>query len=367
MAWIEDLKKVVEINSHTLNKKGVDEVGKVFQEWFEEIGFESEIFYRELIGNHLLFRSKRDAKERILLLGHIDTVFPVGSFEGFKEDEAWVYGAGVCDMKGGNIVALEALRKVFEEFGEIKDIDILLVSDEETGSDDSRFVTEKLAKDYDICLVFEAGGKNLEVVVGRKGIGTFEIEILGKASHAGNHYSEGVDANLELAHKLIKLRKLTNLEQGTTVNIGKIEGGIGANTISPKAKLLFEIRYTKNSERDRLLAKVDEIVATQFVEGSSSQLRGNIQRDVMEPNQKQFDLIKKMEKIVDFEIPTESRGGGSDANFLATYEVVTLDGFGPFGDGDHTIKERALKSSFNQRIELVSKVLKYHQKEGRIL
>ncbi len=366
MAWINDLRRVVEVNSHTLNKKGVDEVGAIFRSWFEEIGFETTIFKRELIGNHLLFRSAKSGKQKILLLGHIDTVFPEGSFEGFREDDNWVYGAGVCDMKGGNIVALEALREVFREFGKIEDIDILFVSDEETGSDDSKFITEELASDYDVCFVFEAGGKDLEVVVGRKGIGTFEIEISGRASHAGNHYTEGVDANLELAHKLIKLRELTDLEQGTTVNIGKIEGGIGANTISPRAKLLFELRYTKKDERDRVLAGVNEIVATQFVEGSSSRLRGDIQRDVMEPNQRQFDLIKKMERISGFEILTESRGGGSDANFLATYGVVTLDGFGPFGDGDHTIKERALKSSFKQRIELMSRVLKYHQKEGRI-
>ncbi len=102
-------------------------------------------------------------------------------------------------MKGGNIVALEALQEVYKEFGEIKNIDILFVSDEETGSDDSKLLTQKLAKDYDVCFVFEAAGENLEVVVGRKGIGTFEIEINGKASHAGVRFSEGVDANIEVS------------------------------------------------------------------------------------------------------------------------------------------------------------------------
>ncbi len=217
MVWEDRLREVVLINSHTFNKAGVDRVGRVFSRWFREIGFEIEIFQRELIGDHLLFRSRRASKQRILLLGHLDTVFPKGEFEGFSWDDEWVYGAGVCDMKGGNIVALEALREVYKEFGEVFDIDMLLVSDEETGSDDSRAVTQKLAKDYDICFVFEAGGENLEVVVGRKGIGTFEIEITGRASHAGVRYQDGVDANRELAHKLIALSSLTDLKKGTTV------------------------------------------------------------------------------------------------------------------------------------------------------
>ncbi len=366
MDWVNKLKQVVEINSYTLNKRGVDKVGSIFIDWFEKIGFKSEIHKRELIGNHILLKSRRDKGQKILLLGHLDTVFPKGEFEGFKEDKNWVYGPGVCDMKGGNIVALEALQEVYKEFGEIKNIDILFVSDEETGSDDSKLLTQKLAKDYDVCFVFEAAGENLEVVVGRKGIGTFEIEINGKASHAGVRFSEGVDANIELAHKLIELSKLTDLEEGTTVNVGKIEGGIGANTVSPKSKLLFEIRYKKNSERDRVLDSINEILNYNFVKGTKANLRGSIQRDVMEPNSEQLKLIKKMEEISGFKIETESRGGGSDANFLATYGVVTVDGLGPFGDGDHTVKERALKSSFEQRIDLMSKVLKYHQKRGKI-
>ena len=367
MNWIEDLKRVVEINSYTLNKAGVDRVGRVFREWFSQIGFECEIFQRELIGDHLLFKSKDSGKQKILLLGHLDSVFPEGEFEGFREDEAWVYGAGVCDMKGGNIVALEALRDIFREFGKIEDIDMLLVSDEETGSDDSRAVTMELAKDYDLCFVFEAAGKELEVVVGRKGIGTFEIEITGKASHAGVRFADGIDANQELAHKLLKLSSLTDLEKGTTLNVGKVEGGIGANTISPKSKLLFEIRYASNSEKERLLKEIDWIVDNSFIDGTTAKLSGNIQRDVMEPNQSQKKLIKNIEKITNQKLKTETRGGVSDANLVASCGVVTIDGFGPFGDGDHTPKERALKSSFEQRIRLMSEILKYHQKEGKLL
>jgi len=295
-------------------------------------------------------------------LGHNDTVFPKGKFEHYLEDEKWIYGPGVCDMKGGNIVALQSLRNVYKKNGKIENIDFLLVSDEETGSDDSKLLSSKIAKNYDVCFVFEAAGEKLEVVTGRKGVGTFTINIEGKASHAGVRYTAGINANLESAHKLIELTKLTNLEIGTTVNVGKISGGIGANTISPNAELLLELRYTQNNERDRLLNALNEITNTSYVQGTKATLSGLIQRDVMEANNKQLTLIKQIEKISGTILFTEERGGVSDANIVASQGVTTLDGFGPFGDGDHTIKERALKSSFEQRINLMTDMLTHHQK-----
>jgi len=361
MNYFHDLKKIININSYTKNKTGVDKVSILMTAWLQDLGFENSSFEREKIGNHNLYTSTKTEGIKILLLGHNDTVFPQGEFENFSEDETWIYGPGVCDMKGGNIVALQALRNIYAENGKIENIDVLLVSDEETGSDDSKLLTKKLSKSYDVCFVFEAAGEKLEVVTGRKGVGTFTIEIEGKASHAGVRYAEGINANLEAAHKLIQLTKLTNLEIGTTVNVGQIEGGIGANTISPSAKLLLELRYTKNSERDRLLQALDEITNFSYVQGTESTLSGVIQRDVMEENEAQLKLIESLKNITSTTIPKEQRGGVSDANIVASEGVTTLDGFGPFGDGDHTVKERALKSSFEQRINLMTTILMHHQ------
>jgi glutamate carboxypeptidase len=264
-------------------------------------------------------------------------------------------------MKGGNIVALEALSNIFNQNNKINNIDFLLVSDEETGSDDSKFLTLDIAKDYDYCFVFEAAGANLEVVTARKGVGTYTITIKGKASHAGTSYLKGVNSNLEASYKLQELTKLTNLELGTTVNVGKINGGIGANTISPHCEMLLEIRYKLNSEKTRLLQALNDITNKSYVEGTISTLDGLIQRDVMEENQKQLDFIKKLQNITKTNIKTEHRGGVSDANHVASCGVITLDGFGPYGDGDHTIKERALISSFKQRIDMITKIFKKHQ------
>ncbi len=360
MNYINDLKKVVEINSYTKNRDGVNIVGEIFDDWFKDLGFSIDIYKRDDIGHHRHYRSPTiQNTPKLLLLGHIDTVFPPGKFEYFIEDEAWVYGPGVCDMKGGNIVLLEALREVKKNGYSIHNIDVLFVSDEETGSDDSKYLTSELAKEYDYCFVYEAAGQNLELVTGRKGVGTFFIDIEGKAAHAGNHYSEGHDANLELSYKLQALVKLTDLEKGTTVNVGKIEGGIGANTISPHATMTFELRYKVSKERDRVLGAIEEIVNHAYVAGTSALLSGGIQRDVMQTSQDSLKLLENIEKITQERIASEERGGVSDANIVSSCGVVTLDGFGPYGDGDHTVKERALKSSFESRIEMSRKLFEY--------
>ena len=358
MAYLDDLKTAVSINSFTKNKRGVDEVGKLFDSWFEGLGYKVEIHQRELIGEHRHYVSNHTSGKKLLLLGHLDTVFAPDTFEGFSEDEQWVYGPGVCDMKGGNIVALEALRRVAKKQN-IENIDILFVSDEETGSDDSKHLSSEIAKGYDYCFVYEAAGPNMEVVTARKGVGTFHMDIKGLAKHAGNHYSEGIDANLEASYKLQALVKLTDLSRGTTVNVGKIEGGIGANTISPHASLLFEIRYTMASERDRLLEAIDTIVSTSYVKGSKSTLSGGIQRDVMQESEASLELITSIEAITQTTCRYEARGGVSDANIVSSVGVVTLDGFGPYGDGDHTKHERASKSSFDERITMSQKLFEH--------
>ena len=360
MDYLQDLEKIITINSYTQNKNGVDKVGLIFDSWLKDLDYEIDIYKRSSLGNHRHYKSKHtNNSKKLLLLGHLDTVFPEGKFETYSQDNEWIYGAGVCDMKGGNMIAVEALRELKKENIDIENIDILLVSDEETGSDDSKYLTAKLASQYDYCFVYEAAGKNMEVVTGRKGVGTFFIDISGKAAHAGNNYIDGFDANLEASYKLQELVKLTNLDLGTTVNVGKIEGGIGANTISPHSHLTFELRYKTEKEKKRVLKSIDKIVTTSYVQGTISSLSGGIQRDVMQTSQSSLDLIEKIKDITNIELKSEERGGVSDANIVSSNGVITLDGFGPFGDGDHTVNERANKESFISRIELSRNLFKY--------
>lgn len=352
-----ELAHFINTNSYTKNKAGVDQVGRLYQQIIEPLGFQTTRFEREQIGDHLLFQSSATGGDKLLLLGHLDTVFPPDTFTHFSEDKEWLYGPGVCDMKGGNHIAITALRQVKACFGDIADIDVLLVSDEETGSDDSKALTAALAKNYCACMVFEAAGSKDEVVIGRKGVATFTIDIKGKAAHAGNNYALGANANLTAAHLIIALTKLTSLEKGSTVNAGKISGGIGANTISPSAQVIVEARFSQRAERDRLLAEIKNIVNASFVNNVSATLSGGLQRDVMQPNDGQAEFLQHLINIINEPLTTELRGGVSDANVVAAAGIATLDGFGPFGDGDHTVNERACKKSFLRRVDLVSKIL----------
>ncbi len=362
MNYLKDLEKIINVNSYTQNKSGIDNVGIIMTTWLQEIGFKTTTYKRELLGDHLLFKTPKKDGIKILLLGHNDTVFPKGYFETYQEDEEWIYGPGVCDMKGGNIVALQALRNTYKITGKLFNIDFLLVSDEETGSDDSKEITSSIAKNYDYCFVFEAAGKNLEVVTSRKGVGRYIITVEGKASHSGTSYKKGINANLEAAIKLQKYSKLIDFGKGTIVNVGKIEGGIGINTVSPKCTMIMEFRFDTVDEQNRVMKEVENITKNSYVDGSKSHLNGIIQRGVMQENNKQLELISFFEKLTLENIPTEKRGGVSDANIVASYGVTTIDGFGPYGDGDHTRKERALKSSFEKRINMMTKILTYYQK-----
>lgn len=365
--WKNDLRKLVSINSYTKNKVGVDKVGHLIIEKLSSLGFTCKRFPRQMIGDHLYFTSTQQKGEKILLLGHMDTVFPPDSFEIYKEDEEWVYGPGVCDMKGGLVIAIKALEHIFEKFGKIININFLCVSDEETGSDDSKLITAQISKEYDYSFIFEAAGKNNDLVVGRKGIGTFYLDIQGKSSHAGVAFEKGIDANLEAAYKLIELSKLTDLSKGTTLNVGKINGGLGANTISPNSTLVFEARFKTVDEKERLLIQINKIAHTNYVPNTLCTLSGGLQRDVMEANERQSNLIAFFEKLTNQKLPQESRGGVSDANVTASVGTLSIDGFGPFGDGDHTLAERASKESFESRIQLCKEIFTYHQIHKKLL
>ncbi|MBF0152479.1 MAG: M20 family metallopeptidase [Magnetococcales bacterium] len=363
MGLFAELQQIVTINSHTTNKIGVDAVGEFFRPRLESLGYTAHCHTRIPIGNHWHYRSSTIPGQKILLVGHLDTVEPPGSRSEFREDDPWVCGPGVCDMKGGLMVILEALRAIHRDLGTIRNIDCLFVADEETGSDDSRHLTQRIAPEYALCLVFEAAGKGGEIVVGRKGVATFTLHVHGVAAHAGNDFASGVCANTIAAHIMLALARLAAPEQKTTLNVGRMEGGIGANTISPAARLLFELRYASRSEKERVLRAIDHLVMHPPLPSGKLVLEGGVQRDLFEPDARQSRMVAILRTITGDPLPTELRGGVSDANLTHAAGVISLDGFGPFGEWDHTPRERALKKSFHQRIDLVTRILKHHQQQ----
>ena len=355
---LELLRSLVEVNSFTRNPKGVNLVGQTMAAFLGGLGFQEQIHERQGIGHHQLF-TRPGSGTKLLFLTHKDTVFPEDTgFLKFTIDGDRAVGPGVIDMKGGITVLLSTL-KMLGELGELGDLDITItaVSDEESGSEDSRELTEACAigKDYVFCM--ECGGLNRELVSARKGVGTFFIDIVGKAAHAGNSYAQGVNANLELAHKTIAIHELTDLEQGTTVNVGEISGGIGANTISPAARITIDLRFEEHEEGERIRSELERIAIEPYVQGTRSVLSGVIQRPVMVESRGTRAFIEAIGQATGIGVAVERRGGVSDANFTAALGIPTLDGFGPIGGDDHRTTEYMLIDSLFRRIELLGTVL----------
>ncbi len=354
------LRILVEINSFSGNHQGVYRVGQVLADYLMPLGFEETLYRREHVGYHRKFiRRGNFGSTKLLFLVHLDTVFPPESgFTSFSLKGDTAFGPGVIDMKGGIVVLCATFKMLAElQIDPLYDYTIMAVGDEEIGSEDSRILIQEAAfgKDYAFC--FECGGANGELVTARKGVGTFRLDITGKAAHAGNSYTKGVDANYELARKLVAIRELTDLEKGTTVNVGEIQGGIGANTISPSASMKIDLRFEDQEEGERVHIALVRIANTSFVEGSTATLSGRIQRPVMVETDASLRFLERINEAAGGNLQKERRGGGSDANLTASFGVPTIDGFGPSGGDDHTHNEYLRYETLFERIALLAEIL----------
>ena len=352
------LREIVEVNSFTRNPEGVDRVGRIMAGFLAELGFDEERTEMEGLGAQQVFTRPGRGK-KLLFLTHKDTVFPPESgFVDFRVEGDRAFGPGVIDMKGGITVLLFAI-KMLRDMGLAGDRDLTLtaVSDEEAGSEDSRAITEEAARGKDYVFVFECGGEGGELATARKGVGTFFIDVEGRSAHAGHSYSQGINANLELAHKTIAVHRLTDLERGTTLNVGEVRGGIGANTISPSARLVIDLRFEMAGEGKRIEKELAWISETSFVPGTRSVLSGVIQRPVMVETDGTREFLEIVREAAGEEIASEQRGGVSDANFTAALGVPTLDGFGPIGADDHRPSEYMVLDSLFERTALLAGVL----------
>lgn len=241
---LEELTRHVEINTGTENIAGLDTYRELLRENLIELGFETEERSSEPvpilgcnggahhIANHLVATRSGTSKNRILLNGHMDTVFPID--DEFQKlivgNDGSLKGPGVADMKGGVVIMLNALRAL-DASGLLTEttMTVLLNSDEEIGSLGSRALIEELAVQHDVGLVFEGSYNNLATRA-RKGLGQARIKVTGRESHAGSSHQDGVSANLELAHKIIEIEKLTDYQRQTTVNAGVMGGGEKRNS-----------------------------------------------------------------------------------------------------------------------------------------
>ena len=246
------VRELVQRESPTRNKLACDELCSYLEVQFEHIGGQVKIHRQGVAGDHLQvdFRAAEDRKP-LLLLGHFDTVYDVGTLASmpWREQDGRIYGPGVFDMKSGiaqMMFALSALREI--RGGLARPVKVLLVSDEEEGSTTSRATTETVARQCAAVLVCEPSGPGGALKTARKGVGSFTVKVTGQASHSGLDFEKGQSAIVELAHQILAISQLTDVERGTTLNVGVIHGGTRANVVAAEAVAVLDLRIARKGD-----------------------------------------------------------------------------------------------------------------------
>jgi glutamate carboxypeptidase len=340
------LAALVDENSFTANVEGGNRVAKILSDVFAHPELSCEVRPSASFADHLVFRS-RAAGRPIALVGHLDTVFPPGVFEGYRRDGELARGPGVLDMKGGLVVAGFALLALAEAQVLSKlALRFVVVSDEEVGSPEGQTLLRAVSGDAACGLVFEAGRAGDAIVTRRKGTAHLVANAKGRAAHAGNMHHEGVNAIRALARFVDRAEALTDYARGRTVNVGTIEGGQAHNTVADAARAELDIRFETAADGEELIDELatEAAAAERSVSGSRIELTGGIARKPLERSPASQALYAEYAACAAAAGLGSSEaalvGGGSDGNTLSALGVPCIDGLGPRGAGFHTREER---------------------------
>ena len=345
-AMLALLREVVNIDSGSYDKAGVDAVGKRFIRFFQENGLVTTTEAHETFGEaiHIRLDDKPSNEKPIVLMGHRDTVFPKGEAQrrAFRIDNGRAYGPGVSDMKSGLVMNAFVLA-AFKRFGGAPaPLAGLITSDEEIASPSSRPIIERVGRQARCVLNSEPGRPSGNIVTGRKG-GVFSaFEIFGKAAHSGGNFEKGISAIAELAHKVVALHALTDLEQGITVNVGLVKGGQSVNTTAPHADGQIDLRYVRPAQRAAALAAVQAIIDTATVPGTTArfEIKGEFLPVTGSPAADAlFETYQAAAADAGLKVAGEFSGGCADSGFTAAVGCPTLCGLGPVGANAHTAEE----------------------------
>jgi len=360
-AMIALLAEVVNIDSGSYNKSGVDAVGARFARFFAEHGIATSVIAGERQGNVL--RAYLDGGDGgnapILLMGHQDTVFPDGEAarRPFRIENGRAYGPGVADMKAGLVMHAFVLAAYRRVGGAPTPVVALFTSDEEIGSGFSRKFIEAEAGAARLALNAEPARPSGNVVTGRKGGVFMRCEVFGKAAHSGSSFADGASAISELAHKIIAFDSLTDLEKGITLNVGLIDGGQSVNTSAPHAQGAIDLRFMAPKDRAELMAKIEKIVETCAITGTRATLEitGEFLPLVPTPASTQlFDEYQSAAQDLGLTVEGEFTGACADSGFSAGVGTPTLCGMGPVGGKVHTPEEFLEVDSLVPRAQLAA-------------
>lgn len=356
---VQTIREFVEIESPSDDKPAADRMGAFLAGSFEAIGGRALVHPAEDYADNLQIDFPgRDNTKPVLVLGHFDTVYPLGTLATMPCHVAddRLHGPGVLDMKSGIALMLYAIAALQSWHGALpRPVTVFLVSDEEVGSYSSRKITEALAKESAAVLVLEPAGPCGAVKTARKGVGEYILNVKGVAAHAGLDPGKGHSAIVELARQITAVSKLNNLTQGISVNPGVIRGGTRTNVIAAEASVEIDVRIGHAKQATALDRKFRAL--TPFDEYCTLSIEGGINRMPMERTAGVSALYQKAQAIakqIDWTLEEASVGGGSDGNFTAGMGIPTLDGMGGHGQGAHAVHEHIVISELPRRALLLA-------------
>jgi glutamate carboxypeptidase len=359
------LGKFVRCESPSLDKRAVDLFGNLLASEWRHRGAKVRILHQPKLGNHIraeLSLGTSKSSEQMMVLGHLDTVYPLGTIAKmpFRVSAGRAYGPGTFDMKGGLVQALfaaDALRAL--KIRSSKRLVFLWNSDEEIGSHSSRQAIEAEARRSDAVFVLEpAFGPAGHLKTARKGVGSAEIIVTGRSAHAGIDPKSGINAVHELALQIARLAKVNNPRRGITVQATVITGGTVSNVIPENARVELDIRYSRLADAKPLNHKLHSLKPV--LPGSRLEIRGGVNRPPLERTAAVRGLFARAQSLMrEMGLPLgeASTGGGSDGNLTAALGVPTLDGLGAVGDGAHSSREHVLSRALPERAALLAALL----------
>jgi glutamate carboxypeptidase len=334
-------------------------MGALLAARFEAVNGRARVHRAETFGDSVQIDFPgREKIKPVLLLGHFDTVYPLGTLMQMPchVADGRLYGPGVLDMKSGIALMLYAIQALQAWHAALpRPVRVLLVSDEEVGSYSSRKITEGLALESAAVLVLEPAAAGGAVKTARKGVGEYKLNVKGVAAHAGLDPGKGHSAILELAQQITAISKLNNLRNGLSVNPGVIRGGTRTNVIASEATAEIDVRITHAKQAAGLDRKLRALKP--FDKHCKLSIEGSINRLPMERNDGVVALYKKAQVIaneIDWKLEEAAVGGGSDGNFTAGLGIPTLDGMGGSGAGAHAIHEHIVISELPRRALLLA-------------
>jgi len=358
---LDCLRRLVELESPSHDKAALDTFGRRLAVEFEKLGGRTRFHQQHEAGDHVQIDFPGSGKP-VLLLGHTDTVWDVGTLSAmpFRVANGRAYGPGSFDMKAGIVQAIYAIRALQEHHGRLpRPIALLLVTDEEIGSHSSRPITEALARQSAAVLVLEpAHGPKGALKTSRKGVGSYRLRVEGLEAHAGLDPGKGASAVLELARQLMAIEKFGDGRRGITVNPGVIRGGTRTNVIAGEAVSEIDARVSKLKDiqyldrRFRSLKPADK--------RCQLEITGGIGRPPMERTKAGaalFKLAQRQARELGWELDEASVGGGSDGNFTAALGIPTLDGLGAVGEGAHARHESVIVEQMPRRAALLARLI----------